>query len=49
MATSDGVHTYRLYFEVRDDKDQRKTQTQTLCVTGPLAIRKEQEPSFERM
>ena len=32
----DGVHTLRLHFQERNGKDQRKTQTQTLRVKGPL-------------
>ena len=36
MATSDGLHTERLYFQELDGKYQRKTQTQTLCVNVPL-------------
>ena len=36
MSTSDGVHTLRLHFQERNGKDQKKTQTQTLRVKGPL-------------
>ena len=36
MATSDGVHTKCLCVQEQDAKDQRKTQTQALCVNGPL-------------
>ena len=32
VAISDGVHTERLYFEERDNKDQRIMQTETLRV-----------------
>ena len=35
LATSDCVHTKRLHFQERDGKDQRKMQTQTLCVNVP--------------
>ena len=36
MATSDGVHTQRLYFKERDGKDHRKMQTQTLHMNVSL-------------
>ena len=32
--TSDGVRAQRLYFQEKDDKDQRKTQAQTLRLNG---------------
>ena len=32
MATNNGIYTWRLYFQERDNKDQRKTQTQRLDV-----------------
>ena len=38
MATSDGVHTWRPRFQEQDRKDQRKMQTQTLRVNGPLRL-----------
>ena len=31
-------NTSRLHFQIRDDKDQRKTQTQTFPVNGPLQL-----------
>ena len=35
MATSDCVHIYRVHFQERDGKDQRKTQMQSLGVSVP--------------
>ena len=36
MATGDGVYTWRLHFQDRDGKDQRKTEMQTLRVNKAL-------------